>query len=171
MPPPLDLNLIQGPWKHCPPQCKLEKSDPQARKKTRVTAAQGKQLSAKVSQHAAIGDVCKDVPESSDNAPCTSPSPGMHNAASENGINSDGLDKDKEVEAEDDITDLSNWVSKKWDAPIYVFFKPVATIDVSYTVVTPVLPAICASMQRSAGGMMLLLQIQLVTLELHMTLC
>ncbi|KAF8260468.1 hypothetical protein EI94DRAFT_1706274 [Lactarius quietus] len=123
MPPPLDpttmqtdLNLIHGPWKCRPPQRKLENGDPQARKKMRVTAAQGKQPSAKVSQHAAIGDVQKDAPgphhhaacagqncdaESSDDAPSTSPSSRMCNAARPGCVQADdgmeGMPEDRVV--------------------------------------------------------------------------
>ncbi|KAF8257229.1 hypothetical protein EI94DRAFT_1818603 [Lactarius quietus] len=43
-------------------------------------------------------------------------------------IHIDESDMDDEPEVEDDVTELTH-MAKKWDAPVYVFFKPSATIE------------------------------------------
>ncbi|KAF8266195.1 hypothetical protein EI94DRAFT_1701919 [Lactarius quietus] len=131
IPPPQDAtmmetdpNIVQGPWKCCPPQREMENSDPQAKKKLKANPALRKWMTTNDSQHVGTGDIHKDIPHpcpqpvlsarnldagSSDDAPDISP--GTCNAASENkSISSDNSDEDDEPEVEDDITELSNIV-------------------------------------------------------------
>jgi hypothetical protein len=159
MPPPLDTmmiqtdaNIIKGPQKCYPPECNLENGDLPSGKKVKPTKACGGSRPTKakaVTKQITVEEPHKDTPYS-----CPHPHPrpiqtnqNLEGTGSSDDVVSNKSDEDK-PEEEDDVTELRMCsihlfmsckhiimaivhMSKKWDAPVYVFFKPSATSNMS----------------------------------------
>ncbi|KAF8960089.1 hypothetical protein BDZ97DRAFT_1761045 [Flammula alnicola] len=143
-------DVINGPRKRRPSERVTKNGDPLAQKKAKTTFATTKKPAgrpsaskapnkATSSRNASIEDVPEPVP-----APLVQPRHPQRILEASNGSDDDNVqfvgmpglepvendddEEDIEADSEDDEAELAR-LAKDWDAPIYVFFKPMPSVE------------------------------------------